>query len=122
MQERKGKNLLKGLRYQPTAHWVVAYDCMNLFLTAIKEVGPNSVAIRDWMATKANGRPGLAGPKGRLVNSEMWRRPGLVKRGYSTLSMTALTIAQFWLTKKANWSGRSKGRFLKVLFIQITNK
>ena len=49
--------------YTPVTHWPPAYDAMSLLLTAIKNVGTDRIAIRDWLATKAKGTPVVAGNK-----------------------------------------------------------
>ena len=60
----KREEFVKKYNYQPTGHFAPAYDITNLALSAINEVGANGPAIRDWMATKAYGRPLISGTEG----------------------------------------------------------
>jgi branched-chain amino acid transport system substrate-binding protein len=61
----KRKQFVERFGYEPNSQWVVGYDSANLTLMAIKDVGCNPIAIRDWLATKAYGIPMLAGKKGK---------------------------------------------------------
>jgi branched-chain amino acid transport system substrate-binding protein len=64
----KRKEVVERFGYEPVAHWVTGYDSANLTLMAIKEVGCNPVAIRDWLAKKAYGIPVLSGKKGKTCS------------------------------------------------------
>ena len=61
----KKKQFVERFGYEPTAQWVPGYDSGNLALRAINEVGPNPIAIRDWLATKSYGIPVLCGKPGK---------------------------------------------------------
>lgn len=60
----KEREFVDRFGYEPVSHWVTGYDCMTLILTAIEEVGDDPIAIRDWLATEAYGKPVLCGPVG----------------------------------------------------------
>jgi branched-chain amino acid transport system substrate-binding protein len=53
----------KRFGYTPVGHWTMAWDGMDVLLTAIKNVGTDRVAIRDWIATKSKGMPLISGNK-----------------------------------------------------------
>jgi branched-chain amino acid transport system substrate-binding protein len=60
----------KRFGYTPVSHWAMAWDAMNVLLTAIKNVGTDGVAIREWMTTKAKGMPLLSGNEKAVVRFE----------------------------------------------------
>lgn len=60
----------KRFGYAPVAHWAMAWDAMNVLLTAVKNAGTDRVAIRDWIATKAKGMPLLSGNQNAVCRIE----------------------------------------------------
>jgi len=62
----KKKEFAERFGYEPVEHWVLGYDSVNITLTAIKEVGPDPAAIRDWIATESYGMPILGGREGHF--------------------------------------------------------
>jgi hypothetical protein len=60
----------KRFDYSPVAFWALSWDQMNVLLTAIKNVGTDRVAIRDWIATKSKGMPLLSCNKNAVCRIE----------------------------------------------------
>ncbi|MGA2464854.1 MAG: ABC transporter substrate-binding protein [Thermodesulfobacteriota bacterium] len=60
----------KRFGYAPIMYWAPGYDAMNILLTAIKNVGTDRVAVRDWIATKSKGMPLVSGNKSAVCRFE----------------------------------------------------
>jgi len=98
---------VKKYGYEPTAHWAPTYDCMNLALMAIQEVGPEPVAIQSWLATKAYGRPGLiCGKKGMTCKFQEKEETWLGKTGIYYSLYDGTDYAMVWVDKQGqiDWS------------------
>lgn len=60
----------KRFGYTPVNQWIYGYDEANVLLTAIKNVGTNRIAIRDWIATKSKGMPIVSGNRKAVCRFE----------------------------------------------------
>jgi branched-chain amino acid transport system substrate-binding protein len=85
----KKKDFIKRFGYEPVAQWVAGYDAANLTLRAIKEVGADPKAIRDWLATKSYGLPVLSGKMGKTCSFR--------------------DVEETWLNKTATWYSLYQG-------------
>ena len=102
---------VKKYGYEPTAHWAPTYDCMNLALTAIQDVGPDPVAIRNWLATKAYGKPGLiCGKKGMTCKFQDKEETWIGKTGRYYSLYDGTDYAFVWINKEGqiDWSKLNK--------------
>ena len=101
----KKKEFVERFGYEPVAQWVVGYDGANLTLSAIKEVGPNPIAIRDWLAKKAYGIPVLSGRKGKVCQFRDVEETWLGKTGtfYSHYEGTDYAFVRVDKEGKLHW-------------------
>lgn len=71
----------KRFGYEPVSSWVIGYDAANLILTAVKAVGPNPPAIRDWLAQQASEQPVLGGKTNKTCSFGEKEQSWLGKNG-----------------------------------------
>ena len=101
----KREAFIKKYGYVPTSHWAPAYDLTNVLLRAIDAVGPEPVAIRDWLATKSNGIPLLCGVEGMTCKIRDVEETVIGKRGFYYSLFDGTDYAPVWVDKegKLDW-------------------
>jgi len=78
----KRNEFVERFGYDPVSHWATGYDCFNLILTAIENVGDDPIAIRDWLAEESYGESMMSGKKGAVCSFKDEETTWIGKTGY----------------------------------------
>jgi ABC-type branched-subunit amino acid transport system substrate-binding protein len=104
---KKAKEFDARFGYEPLSPgvWVTGYDAANLLFSGIGEVGPNPTAIRDWLATKAYGRPMLSGAQGHVCKFRDVEETWLGRKGVYYSAFDGTDYGKAWVDKegKLDW-------------------
>jgi len=107
---KKHEAYIKKYGYTPTAHWATTYTMTDLLLQAIKEVGTDGKKIQSWLATKAFGKPMIAGKKGSTVKIRELNETWLSKPTTYYSLFDGTDYGRVWVDQKGNldWKKLSK--------------